>query len=184
MAEPEGDPQRRNLRQPQIAKYSAFGFRLGFLHTPFRFPPTSAQTRAGKEWIRRARPSGEGKLMQHIQRVIIVRNSIFDHELKDWIYQFENGVHRAILARTGWQVVIWNRSGQFGTDAHLKYDPISFLEQCRSLEHGHTLDVWVQGQGMVLSTEWTALRLRIVCLEVDPWEDMCVDLDGLRTERH
>lgn len=98
-----------------------------------------------------------------------IRLNILDLTARGWAYGFDNGIHHAGIFRPGWQASVWHKpEGQHSFQ--VRYDREFFLHLCRSLRCSHTLDVYVEGFGMVMSAEWSGTQFRLVNLSRGEWE--------------
>lgn len=113
--------------------------------------------------------------MDNSHKAHIIWMSILARENALWECEFQDGIHMAKLSCVGWHAQIWAKRGQYPFDQKVAYGPEALLDPCRAYSREHNLDLWVVGQGRVLTAQWE-VSLRILNFTSGAWENDYFDL--------
>lgn len=121
--------------------------------------------------------------MQRRDRAIVIRMQILKHEDDNWNFEFENAFNRGLISGDGWRALLWGRLPRPMRTESLNEHREVFLNACRRRHYQHCLDVWVDGLGKVLSTQWDGTKFRLICLIRGEWETRCFGLPSPKSKR-
>lgn len=103
-------------------------------------------------------------------RAMIIRAKILTHKDSLWEFEQNFGRNRAFISRGPWQAAIGGRTTLKMLDEHAEVDRETFLNACRRLSCPHTIDVWVDDAGKVLSLQCDGSRIKPISLARGTWE--------------
>ena len=139
---------------------------------------------ARKRAIQHVCEAGEGRhLMLRFVRAMIVMDRILKINFEDWEYEFVGRMNHAWIRQGGWQAELWYRPQQSSCDNWFAFDHKSFLESCRSMMSVYVVDVWVDGQGKVLSARRIEREIKVIQLTRGQWETRYFGLQSPKTKQ-
>jgi len=104
--------------------------------------------------------------MSPIERAMAIINRILEVKFEDWRYEIEGPMSIAWTQQSGWAADLWYRSPHTG---NLASDHENFLKQHQSSLCAYKIDLWVNGEGLVLSTTLEE-DVSVVRLKRGKWE--------------
>jgi hypothetical protein len=113
--------------------------------------------------------------MQRINKAIIIGRQILSRQDKYWNFQHLNRSNNAFIIQEGWSASVWTRRsceqpGCASSSHDRPKDGAAFLECCRQLQCAYVLDLWLNGEGKVLSAEWDGTQFKLISFKRGPWE--------------
>ena len=118
--------------------------------------------------------------MQNFHRAIIIRRQILNHADDDWGFIYHDGIMRLSTGGDDWHAIIWTSSFELPDTTETVVEGRSFLECYRTQLCTHTLDVWCDRLGKVLSFRSNGMASRLITFKRGEWEN----LFGLRPPGH
>ena len=110
------------------------------------------------------------KTMRKFDRAIVIRRKILNHPDDNWEFVYQNGIMRLSINGNGWRALIWTSLLEPSNPADTVKERRLFLEKCRRQICPHTLDVWCDGQGKVLSFWSKGMAFRLMNFKRGEWE--------------
>lgn len=118
--------------------------------------------------------------MQNLHRAMIIRRKVLNQADDDRGFIYHNGIMRLSTGADDWHAIIWTSLLEPSFPSDTVAEGRLFLEKCRKRVCPHTLDVWCDNHGKVLSLRSNGATLRLITFKRGEWEN----LFGLRPPGH
>lgn len=109
--------------------------------------------------------------MRKLVRAILIRRKILNRADDDWGFIYHNGIMRLSTGADGWHAIVWTSLLEPSHPSDTGAEGKLFLEKCRKRLCPHTIDVWCDDRGKVLSLRFTGAALRLITFMRGDWEN-------------